>query len=73
MPIPTLLARIRRLIAPKDNHRYTEIVVGFGNGILHPPIAPMSDAELGAAVAEFMKARSSPETMDRLARRFDRK
>ena len=71
MPIFALLTRIRMLIPrPKDGH-YKEIVRGFGNGTLQAPVTPMSDRELGMAIAEFLKDAPSTEAVSDLGRRID--
>ena len=51
MPISALLARIRKLIPRQKDGPYEEIVRGFGNGTLRAPVTPMSDWELGKAIA----------------------
>ncbi|QPF95244.1 hypothetical protein IC761_18825 [Bradyrhizobium commune] len=71
MPIPALLARIRRLV-PKSNERhYDEIVRNFSVGALRPPPSPMSDGELACAIADFLKQAPSSETVAALGRRLD--
>ena len=71
MPIP-LLARIRKLIPSRNENRYREIVNGFGDGTFRPPATPMTDQELGAAIAEFLKGAPGRNTSDTLAKRFNR-
>jgi len=71
LPISALLARIRRLIPQQRHDHYDEIVRGFGNGALRPPVTPMSDLELGQAIAEFLKHAPSAEAVSNLGRRFD--
>lgn len=72
MPFP-FLARIRKLIPSKNDDRYREIVSGFGDGTFRSPVTPMTDQELGAAIAEFLKGAPGRTTNDTLAKRFDRK
>lgn len=71
LPIPTLLARIRRLIPGRQADHYEEIVRGFGNGVLRPPPTPMSDRELAQAIAEFLKDTPSAENVSSLGRKLD--
>ena len=71
MPISTLLARIRKLIPRQKDDHYEEIVRGFGNGTLRVPVTPMSDRELGIAIAEFLKDAPSTEAVSNLGRRID--
>jgi hypothetical protein len=71
LPIARLLTRIRKLIPRRKASHYEEIVRGFGNGALHPPVTPMSDRELGQAIAEFLKDSPSVETVSTLGRRID--
>jgi hypothetical protein len=71
MPISTLLARIRKLVPPRQNDRYDEIVRGFGVGELRPPVTPMSDHELSRAIAEFLKQTPSSDAVNSLGRRLD--
>jgi hypothetical protein len=53
LPISALLARIRKLIPRQNDRHYDEIVRGFGIGQLRTPASPMSDGELGRAIADF--------------------
>ena len=71
MRIPSLLFRIRKLIS--NDQRYDEILDAIGNGSLRAPATPMTDEELGAAIAEFLDARPSQNATDRLGLRFERK
>lgn len=71
LPIPTLLARIRKLIPWRQNDHYEEIVRGFGNGALRPPPTPMSDRELAQAISEFLKDAPSAENVGSLGRKLD--
>jgi hypothetical protein len=71
LPIPTLLARIRKLISWRQDDHYEEIVRGFGNGALRPPPTPMSDRELALAIAEFLKGAPSAENVSSLGRKLD--
>lgn len=71
MPIPTLLARIRKLIPRRHDDHYEEIVRGFGNGALRAPATPMSDRELSRAIAEFLKEAPSVDSVGTLRRRLD--
>lgn len=71
MPISALLARIRRLIPKHHDDHYEEIVRGFGLGALRPPPTPMSDAELGRAIAEFLATTPSSQAVSNLGRRLD--
>jgi len=52
-----LIARIRMLIHSKRDERFKEIVAGFRDGSLRAPATPMTDQELGAAIAEFVEAK----------------
>ena len=71
MPISALLARIRRLVPNTNEQQYDEIVRNFGVGALRPPPTPMTDGELARAIAEFLKATPSTETVATLGRRLD--
>ena len=71
MPISALLARIRKLIPRQKDGHYEEIVRGFGNGALRPPVTPMTDRELGEAIAEFLARAPSAESVGHLGRRID--
>ncbi len=71
MPISALLARIRKLIPRQKEDHYEQIVRGFGNGALRAPVTPMSDRELGKAIAEFLKEVPSAESVSNLGRRID--
>jgi hypothetical protein len=71
LPISALLGRIRRLVPKTNAQHYDEIVRNFGVGSLHPPPTPMSDGELAGAIAEFLKASPSTETVATLGRRLD--
>lgn len=71
LPIPTLLARIRKLIPGRQDDHYEEILRGFGNGVLHPPATPMSDRELAQAIAEFLNDAPSAENVSSLGRKLD--
>jgi hypothetical protein len=71
MPISALLSRIRKLIPRERDERYEEIVRGFGNGALRPPVTPMSDRELAKAIAEFLREAPSAEAVSNLGRRID--
>ncbi|MBR0780022.1 hypothetical protein [Bradyrhizobium iriomotense] len=71
MPISALLARIRGLVPKSDDQHYEQIVRHFGVGTLRPPPTPMSDGELARAIAEFLKARPSSESVATLGRRLD--
>ncbi|MCP3383044.1 MULTISPECIES: hypothetical protein [unclassified Bradyrhizobium] len=71
MPISALLARIRRLVPKSNAQHYDEIVRNFGVGALRPPPTPMSDGELARAIAEFLKASPSAESVAALGRRLD--
>jgi hypothetical protein len=71
MPIAALLGRIRKIIPGGDERHYDEIVRGFGNGALRPPVTPMSDSELARAIADFLKDAPSAEAVSSLGRRFD--
>ena len=53
MPFSTFLARIREKIPVFQDEHYTRIAKGFQDGELHQPPQPMSDAELGRAIAAF--------------------
>jgi len=55
MSIPTLLARIRKLISTAKNGYYANILRRFEDGSFDAPVTPMSDYELGQAIAEFME------------------
>ena len=70
MPISALLARIRRLVPGTNEQHYDEIVRNFSVGALRPPPTPMSDGELARAIAEFLKATPSTETVAKLGRRL---
>ncbi|MDQ1452888.1 MAG: hypothetical protein QOK38_2754 [Acidobacteriaceae bacterium] len=71
MPISALLARIRRLVPNTNEQHYDEIVRNFGVGALRPPPTPMTDGGLARAIAEFLKATPSTETVATLGRRLD--
>lgn len=71
MPISALLARIRRLVPPTSDQHYEEIVRSFGVGALRPPPTPMSDRELARAIAEFLEASPSTESVATLGRKLD--
>jgi hypothetical protein len=71
LPISALSARIRKLIPRQKDDHYEEIVRGFGNGTLRTPVTPMSDGELGRAIAEFLKDAPSVETVSDLGRRIN--
>ncbi len=71
MPISAMLSRIRKLIPNQNNDHYDEIVRGFGMGALRPPSTPMSDGELGRAIAEFLKKAPNAESINNLGRRLD--
>ena len=71
MPLTALLARIRRLIPRSNAQHYDEIVRNFGVGALRPPPTPMSDGELARAIAEFLKATPSAQSVAALGRRLD--
>jgi hypothetical protein len=71
LPISALLARIRRLVPGTNEQHYDEIVRNFGVGALRPPSTPMSDRELSRAIAAFLKATPSTETVATLGRRLD--
>lgn len=71
LPISALLARIRRLVPGANEQHYDEIVRNFGVGTLRPPPTPMTDGELARAIAEFLKATPSTETVATLGRRLD--
>ena len=71
MPISALLARIRRLVPNTNEQHYDEIVRNFGVGALRPPPTPVTDGELARAIAEFLKATPSTETVATLGRRLD--
>ena len=71
MPISTLLARMRKLIPRQKDGHYEEIVRGFANGTLRAPVTPMSDRELGMAIAECLKDAPSTEAVGDLGRRID--
>jgi hypothetical protein len=71
LPISGLLARIRRLVPSQKDGHYEEIVRGFGNGALRPPVTPMTDRELGQAIAEFLAQAPSAEAVSNLGRRID--
>jgi hypothetical protein len=71
LPIAALLARIRKLVPPDQDGHYDEIVRGFGVGELRPPVPPMSDRELGRAIAGFLENAPSAETLSSLGRRFN--
>jgi hypothetical protein len=62
---------VRKLIPINHDDHYEEIVRGFGNGALRPPVGPMSDGELSRAIAEFLKDAPSVETVGTLGRRLD--
>jgi len=66
-----LLARIRRLVPRTKEQHYDEIVRNFSVGALRPPPTPMSDSELARAIAEFLNATPSTETVAKLGRRLD--
>ena len=67
---PPCPARIRKLIPPRHDDRYEEIVRGFGNGVLRAP-TPMSDQELSRAIADFLKDAPSVDCLGELGRRLD--
>jgi hypothetical protein len=69
--ISGLLARFRRLVPSQKDGHYEEIVRGFGNGALRPPVTPMTDRELGQAIAEFLAQAPSAEAVSNLGRRID--
>ena len=71
LPVSALLARIRRLVPRANEQHYDEIVRNFGVGALRPPPTPMTDGELARAIAEFLKATPSTETVAALGRRLD--
>jgi hypothetical protein len=71
LPISALLARIRRLVPNTNEQHYDEIVRNFGVGALRPPPTPMTDGGLARAIAEFLKATPSTETVATLGRRLD--
>ncbi len=71
LPIPALLARIRRLVPDTSDQHYAEIVRNFGVGALRPPPTPMSDGELARAIAEFIKTPPSTQSVATLGRRLD--
>lgn len=71
LPLSALLARIRRLMPRSGDQHYDEIVRSFGVGALRPPPTPMSDAELGRAIAEFLKETPSTNSVATLGRRLD--
>lgn len=71
LPIPALLTRIRKLIPEQHDAHYDEIARGFCNGTLRPPATPMSDRELGAAIAGFLKAAPSATAVSQLGRQID--
>ena len=71
MPISALLARIRGLVPKTNEQHYDEIVRNFSVGALRPPATPMSDGELARAIAEFLQATPSTETVAKLGRRLD--
>jgi hypothetical protein len=71
LPISALLARIRMLIPSNKDGHYDEIARGFGTGALRAPTIPMSDAELGRAIAEFLKDAPTAEAVSTLGRRID--
>lgn len=52
IPFTAFLARIRKLIIADDLEHCTAIERGFRDGSLRQPVSPMSDAELGEAIAE---------------------
>jgi hypothetical protein len=41
-------------------------VRGFGNGALRPPVTPITDRELGEAIAEFLAQTPSAQTVGNL-------
>jgi len=55
LPISALLACVRKLIPRRNDGQHQQIVRRFGSRALRPPIAPMSDAELARAIAEFLQ------------------
>jgi hypothetical protein len=71
VPISALLARIRTLIPAHYEDHYEEIVRGFGNGALRPPVKPMSDRELSRVIADFLKDAPSVDSIGTLGRRLD--
>jgi hypothetical protein len=71
LPISALLACIHKLIPRQNDRHYDEIVRGFGVGQLRTPASPMSDAELGRAIADFLKDAPSAEAVSSLGRRFN--
>lgn len=71
LPISALLARIRKLIPRQNDRHYDEIVRGFGVGQLRAPASPMSDGELGRAIADFLKDAPSAASISTLGRRFN--
>jgi hypothetical protein len=66
-----MLARIRKLIPRQNDRHYDEIVRGFGTGELRAPVSPMSDGELGRAIADFLKDAPSSQAVSSLGRRFN--
>ena len=69
LPISALLARIRKLIPRRNDGHHEEIMLG--NGALRTPVTPMSDGELGRAIAEFLKDAPSTKTVSDLGRRIN--
>jgi hypothetical protein len=47
--------------------KYRQIVSNFDDGTFRPPVTPMTDQELGRAIAEYMKAK--PALLDKHLRR----
>lgn len=68
MPFKALLARIRNLIPSQQDAHYERIDQGFRDGELE--YRPMTDAELGAAIGEFLEREPSAESMAGLAKRL---
>lgn len=71
MPFRQFLARIRELISTDHQEHYMAISRDLEIGALRQPAQPMSDSELAAAMAEFVKHRPSDASRDALNARFN--
>lgn len=74
MPFRDFLARIRKIIplVGADEH-YKSIAADLESGALRQPVQPMSDAELGRAIAEFRKSAPSNVSREILGSSFNPK
>lgn len=73
MPFSAILGRIRKLLLVDGAEHYAAIERSLWDGSLHPPVIPMSDAELAKAIAEFRKTPPSAGSIKTLGQHFNPK